>query len=117
MSGSASFYFGILLITLPRFVSVLLALIHGSSLYYPVIGLGLVLNLAYCTWRGDRWAYYALLLLGAFTILLDVLEVMRSEFMMLILSPVAVLTGMAIIVVDHRVRHFLDEQRSKYQRP
>lgn len=118
MNGQVAYFIGFLLLTMPRLFSVILAFSNQQSYYYPVIGLGLVLNLAYCAWRGERWAYYLLIFLSTLLILIDgilllvVPDMVGFVFMLVLL--LFVVLGIVMLMVHPKIREFLNEQRKRF---
>jgi hypothetical protein len=121
MTGQLAYFIVVSLLGLPQLVSVILAFSKQYSWYYPVIGLGLILNLAYCAWRGERWAYYLLILLSALLLLIDGIQLLAVSnmvsFVFMLLSPLCVMLGILVLMVNPKISEFLNQQRKRFSDP
>ncbi len=121
MTGQVAYYIGISLLGLPRLVSVILAFSKQYSWYYPVIGLGLIVNLAYCAWRGERWAYYLLIFFSALILLIDGIQLLAVSnvisFVFMLVSPLCLVLGILMLMVHPKIREFLNQQRKRFSDP
>lgn len=118
MTGQVVYFIGVLLLALPRLVSVVWAFSKQHSWYYPLIGLGLILNLGYCVWRGERWAYYLLIFLCALILLIDGIQLLAVSnmvnFVFMLASPLCVVLGMVMLMVHPNIPDFLNRQRERF---
>lgn len=118
MSGNVVFLIGVSLICISRCVDVLRAFLTDQSWFFPAIGAGIILNLAYCAWRGERWAYYLLIFLSVICLILSAVLLVAASSLGELIFPVilliAILTGIVLLVAHPGVREFMDDQRMRF---
>lgn len=117
LSGTAAFLLGSALICLPRLGVTALYFLTAAPWRYPLVVTLLVIQLSYLAWRGERWAYYLVHFLSAFSLvgLLFTMVSPRSWVDILVAIPafLLTLTGMIVLGFSSQVQPFLDAQRQK----
>jgi hypothetical protein len=120
MAGQLVFVLSAALICIPRCVYILLALMTDQPCFYQAFGAGLALKLAYCAWRGERWAYYLLSFLTTLGLLISGLLLVAvhnaTELILLVLALIATLAELLLFVVHPGVKDFMEVQRMRFKR-
>jgi len=120
MSGQVAFILGTSLLCIPRLAEFLFALCTGNPWFYAAVGAAIAINLTYCAWRGERWAYYLLFGLSLISLLTSGFLLLAAPSLMvillLLLPPSLVLAGLLLLALHPGVREFLDNQILKFER-
>ena len=118
MSGRTAFLSGSSLICIPRGLYALYAFMMGLPWFFPTVGTALFVNLAYCAWRGERWAYYLLMVLSIVGLVLSVVLLIAADgpgmVSLGILEILGVTIGACLIALHPGSIEFMDQQRIRF---
>lgn len=118
MSGQIIFFSGAALICLPRGGLAIYAFTTGLPWFILAAGAAFVLNVAYCAWRGERWAYYLLMFLCILNLVLAgvFLPTVHStaELLLRVLEIISVALGGGLIGIHPRAQEFMQEQSVRF---
>ena len=119
MTGQTTFLTGAALICLPNCADAIYSLSSGGPWIFPAIGAGLAVNLAYCAWRGELWAYYLLLFLNCIGLALTAVVFLAVSgivsIIVLVSSFFASCLGMGMIVIPDGSKKFMSDQRLRFR--
>ena len=118
MSGRNAFLTGSSLICVPRGLYALYAFMMDLPWFFPAVGTALFVNLAYCAWRGERWAYYLLMFLCIIGLPLSLVLMIAADGPVMvslgILEILGVTIGACLIALHPGSIEFMDQQRIRF---
>ncbi len=118
MSGRTAFLTGSSLICIPRGLYSLYAFMMNLPWFLPALGTAIFANLAYCAWRGERWAYYLLMFLCIVGLVLSMVLLIAAEGIGMvslgILQILGVTIGACLIALHPDSLEFMDQQRMRF---
>lgn len=121
MSGRTAFLIGSSLICISRGLHALYAFMMDLPWFFPVVGAALFVNLAYCAWRGERWAYYLLMFLCVVGLVLSVVFLLAasgpSAVLLGIFEMLGVTIGACLIALHPGSMEFMEQQRIHFSSP
>jgi hypothetical protein len=121
MSGRTAFLTGSSLICIPRGLYALYAFMMDLPWFFPIVGTALLVNLAYCAWRGERWAYYLLMFMCIIGLILSVVLLLAARspgaLLLGILEILGVTTGTFLIALHPGSIEFMEQQRIRFCSP
>jgi|GEM_PF-6150749 len=119
MSGHIIFFTGAALICFPRVVSAFSTFASGLPWLMSAAGAALFLNLAYCAWRGERWAYYLLMFLCILGLALSAVLLptakTTAELVFRILEILGVALGAGLTGLHPRSKEFMHQQSIRFR--
>lgn len=119
MSGRTIFLTGSSLICLPKGLLAIYALLSDLPWFFPAVGAAIFSNLAYCAWRGERWAYYLLLFLCAIGILSSMVLFVAAKdsapLFPVIVEAIGMMIGGCLLVLHPSSKEFLEQQRGRFK--
>ena len=120
MSGRTAFLLGSSLICIPRGLYALYAFMMDLPWFFPTVGTAIFVNLAYCAWRGERWAYYLLMFLCIVGLVLSVIVLLLltasgpGALFLGILEMLGVTIGACMIALHPSSNKFMEQQRIRF---
>lgn len=118
MSGRTAFLTDSSLICIPRGLYSLYAFMMDLPWFFPAVGTAILANLAYCAWRGERWAYYLLMFFCIVGLALSVVLLIAADGIGVvslgILQILGVMIGACLIALHPSSQDYMDQQRIRF---